>query len=507
MREGAMARTSEPRAKRRKLDHEMKPKHPATAVASLQDLKDLLRFRQSTSPEVKQNIQQFKQFLEGVENPETGTTQTEKLGNLKVYCDDQVSGHAKAISFSDLISTWSFAAQSNNDPLLTAVPAVLALLLRTISAHIEFRDIGISLCRTLLQKDQLRLLDRGLAAVKTKEHLISPVIRLLTEVVSFDGGAVANLVYAKRDIVFKRLDQFLDTRGSKAPAIDEDDEERRRKPTLRRNAQRYVIANLKFQSEGAKGDMLLEGKILRALLQGISRDGTDIIADALETIDKEVVNDAALSRKAKSRFLNALNLGSLASLYGVTRSFQKRLTKQAPKAVEPIRTVVNGEEEWAMPDIQEDANQHSNEVSEEHAQEAESVRLQVHSLLLKICTQSKNGVLLESTGWYPAGSDPNAGTRDENEEDTIDLGLDSPDYFDTYQVSSALTPVANRRILVHIANASKGQGTSQERYTIDIRAKSEACQGHLASRVAAEDIGNGARTRGRLLLLQDEILI
>ena len=357
-------------------------------------------------------IQQFKDFLTDISKAENDTNRANKFRILKKYCDDQSSGDNHARCFSDLISTWSFAAQSNNDSLLSAVPAVLALFVRTISTQIEFREFGLSLCRLLLEKDQLRLFDRGLTSPKTKEFLISPCLRLLTEIVSFDGGALANSLYLRRVTVFKRLDVLLDP-GATA---SHDTEEQRRKPTVRRNAQRYVLVNLKFQSSAVKGDLIAEAKILRRTLQGINRDGSDIISDILRSIKKDILEDMALSRKSKTRLLNPANLASLASLYSVEDE------------IDPSEGGVAAEDKETAA------------LQNKMLESRKSIRNQVHDLLLTVCTHHKGGVLLPDSGWYPLGSDPEE-SFGQGEEDSINLGLDSPLYFDRYEHK---VPVASR---------------------------------------------------------------
>jgi nucleolar pre-ribosomal-associated protein 1 len=284
------------------------------------------------------------------------------------------------------------------------VPAVLALFLKTISTQIEFREFGLSLSRFLLEKDQLRLFDRGLTSPKTKEFLISPCLRLLTEIVSFDGGAVANSLYLRRVTVFKRLDVLLDP----ATAASYGTEEQRRKPTVRRNAQRYVLANLKYQSSGVKNDLIAEAKILRRTLQGINRDGSDIISDILRSVKKDILEDTALSRKSKTRFLNPANLASLASVYSIEDETEP---SGGSGAAEDTETAAR-----------------HNEMLESR----KSARTEVHNLLLAVCTHHENGVLLPDSGWYPLGSDPEESVG-QDEEDSINLGLDSPLYFDRYE--------------------------------------------------------------------------
>jgi nucleolar pre-ribosomal-associated protein 1 len=374
-------------------------------------------------------IQKFKEFLTDIGKAEGDSDHANKLQILKEYCDDQGSGDKHATCFLDLISTWSFAAQSNNDSILSAVPAVLSLFLRTVSTQIQFREFGLSLCRTLLEKDQLRLFDRGLTSVKSKEFLISPCLRLLTEIVSFDGGAVANSLYSRRDTVFKRLDVLLD-HGMSAKY---DDEDQKRKPTVRRNAQRYVLANLKFQSSGVKGDLIAEGKILRRTLQGINRDGSDIIADILRSVKKDILEGTALSRKSKTRFLNAVNLASLASLYSIE---DQTGPSERNGAAKDTKTV-------ALP----------NETLEDRT----SVRTQVHSLLLEVCTHQEDGVLLPDSGWYPLGNDPEEPIG-QGEEDGIHLGLESPLYFDNYERK---IPVKNGTLSTFIEGLRPATDTMQ----------------------------------------------
>ena len=303
------------------------------------------------------------------------------------------------------MSTWSFAAQSNNDSVLSAVPAVLALFLRTISTQIQFRDLGLSLCRTLLERQQLRLFERGLTSAKNKEFLISPCLRLLTEVVSFDGGVVANTLYSRRDTVFKRLDVLLD-QGS---ASNYENEIQKRKPTVRRNAQRYLLANLKFQSSAIKGDLIAEGRILRRALQGLNRDGSDIIVDTLHSVRRYILEDAILPRKAKTRFFNAANLASIASTYSVADSDPAVETRSLEDASTPVTETGNGHTAITQ---------------------TQNVRTVAHELLVRICTQQANGVLLEDSGWYPLGNDLEDTLG--QDEDTINLGLDSPLHYDSY---------------------------------------------------------------------------
>lgn len=294
--------------------------------------------------------------------------------------------------FPDLIQTWGFADSNGNESLLTIVPSTLALLIKTISSQLDFREFGVTLCKFLLGKEQLRLFNRGLSATKSKEHLISPCLRLLTEIVSFDGGAVARLLYSVRHITFKRLDVFLAPNKTQL----ENASDGVQMSTLRRNAQRYVLANLNFQHAAAKSDIIDQYKVIRAFLEYVRKDPRDIVLDIIKGINRDVIEDTGLSRNAKTKFFNRGNLERLVTLYG----YDRESDEPNPSGV----SVANG----------------------------------VHQILMKICQTTGLGALLPETGWYPTGSDPESLPMEDDE--CIGLGLDSAVHVDRYKDS---VPVRN----------------------------------------------------------------
>ena len=305
-------------------------------------------------------IQSFKTVLEAIAYGEDLGDRKRKQETLLAYLQSQKPREDDHTSsyLPDLIQTWSYAAQSNNDSLLSAVPAVLALLLKSISGLIDFREYGTLLCKTLLRRDQLKLFDRGLTANKTKEHLISPCLRLLTEIVSFDGGSSARSLYLQRDITFKRLDTFLSLRKT----TSEDSAKDARRPSVRNNAVRYLLANIKLQDITAKADILSQGRLFRSLVQDIKEDPANIISEILGALRKHIVLDDTLPRAAKSRILTDYTLGRIATLYGFDHD------QQYP---EPIQT---------------------------------NVQDMAHEFLLFVCTTLDHGVLTSQTGWYPPGA-------------------------------------------------------------------------------------------------------
>ena len=173
----------------------------------------------------------------------------------------------------------------------------------------EFRGYGNLLCKTLLEKEQIKLLDRGLSANKPKEHVVSPCLRLLTEIVSFDGGSAAKSLYSRRDVTFKRLEVFLGMRKVSGDTPDG------WKPSVRNNALRYLFANLRLQHQTTKTEILAQGRVFRAVFQDIRDDSPAVIQGILNTLKRDIIDDEAVSRLSKGRLFTDSTLRQLATLY------------------------------------------------------------------------------------------------------------------------------------------------------------------------------------------------
>ena len=227
------------------------------------------------------------------------------------YLQSEASQEGKEpfLYLGDIIKTWHFAAQSNTDSLFASVVAVLALLLKSISGLIEFREYGNRLCITLLHDNQIKLLDRGLGNHRARDYLISPCLQLLTEIVAFDGGHAAKKVYRLREITFKRLDVFLGMRKDTHSGSV-------KRRSIRENALEYLFANLRVQSSADKMNIVSQGKILRGLLDGIVEDSPNVILEIVGALKRDVAMDGGLSQTAKGRVFNHWTLGRLVTLYG-----------------------------------------------------------------------------------------------------------------------------------------------------------------------------------------------
>lgn len=295
---------------------------------------------------------------------------------------------------SNFLQAWAYAVQTNNDYLASSVSSILALLLKTLATLPELRHHGILLCRTLLKTTHLKIISRSISAPKTKEHIISPCLRILTEIVCFDAGSMAKSLYAKREFTFESRIMARNLGLFKS-------EEDRRRPSVRSNAIRYLLANFRFQDEGAKIDILKHSHVTKALFDHMKEDPMDVFQESLNVIEANILRDEAIPRSTKSYTMSDRSLSGLLAVL------------RAQSAAESDADVMQVDGELPL------------------AAKGKAAAL---NFLKLVCTTPTLGVL-RASGWYPPGTEKH--TKEETEEpdaDTrFDLGLDSVDWYDQFQ--------------------------------------------------------------------------
>ena len=285
------------------------------------------------------------------------------------------------------MQAWDFGYQLNHESLSSAVPAILALLLKTIANLLELHEFGLVLCRALLRETHLKLVVRGLGAQKEKEHVISPCLRLLAEVASFDGGALANRVYDAKTFT---LDPKLMQRClSMGPSRWETGKQTSQRPTVRSNCIRYLLQLLKFCSSSAKAEIIKTAPIVKSLFGHVSQDSTLVLSDLLEGLKSNILKDPKIPRSNKSFLLTDQSLSHLAALYRKS---------EVPTAEVPSK----------------------------------NLDLLVHDFLSFVCTDPDAGVLRRSSGVYPQGIDQLEKQDDVEVNEIIDLGLDSIEWYSRF---------------------------------------------------------------------------
>ncbi|TVY83794.1 Uncharacterized protein LSUE1_G001903 [Lachnellula suecica] len=396
----------------------VKSSEPATEIRSARQLRQLLAFDQD-SDRSKHGIESLKALLDTFADRESDNTY--RISILKDYLEASKQLPAEedqvATYIPDLMQTWSFASQSNNELLLSAIPAVIAGLLRTLSNILELSEHGLGICRTLLQKSQLDLIVRGLTATKGKIFMISPALRLLREMSTFDGGSMAKQIFRARDHTFKGLARNLHLR------VAGDDVEDRKKPSARTNALRFLISMLKFLPAEGKRELLNQRDIITALTKDIKDDPPFMVCEILEALKAHVLQDEKLPRDAKGKLLNATSLGRIAMLYG-----------------------------YDIPD-------------EELAKANKSVDAVAHDFLVFACMSPELGVLNRQAGFYPRGVDPDDIEDFDGDQELLDLGLDSVEWMDTF---TDKVPVRNTILSEFVQNLRPWSSTKQRELLLSI---------------------------------------
>ncbi len=276
----------------------------------------------------------------------------------------------------DMMQTWSFASETNDDLLLLAVPSTLTLLLKTISGNIHCRDEGLQLCKTILSTPQLKLLARGLSASPSKQRVISACLQLLTEVVLFDGGVYAKRVYANRELSFRSLDRNITLRTPLAAGMAEDPSH----ISVRGDAVQFLLANVALQNTSNKVDLIGHRNLISGLFKDIKNDSADLAVKILDTLKTHIILDEKLPRGVKGNFFSEWVLGRIATLYNHGQTGLSSGTDSP-------------------------------------------VRLRAHGLLMLACTSPDIGVLIPDAGWYSSVVGQSAPSRHVQppEVDIIDL--------------------------------------------------------------------------------------
>lgn len=310
----------------------------------------------SNSPFI--GLQSFKLFLDDLLDPNSDHgDRPQILRDYLQFARPADDNDENTACLPDVMQTWSYAAQINNDNIMSAVPVVLALLLKLLSQSLETAPLGLAICRTLLQKRQQELIARNLAADKGKAFIISPTLRMLKEAVSFDGGAIARPLFRARASMLKSL-----ARNMGIVHIGEEAEDTKR-PSARTNAILFFLSALKFLHPEAKKELLSQRDIVSALTRDVKQDPPYLVRELLEGLRSHVLLDDKLLREAKTNLLNASTLTRLAALY------QYRLGTPT-------------DDETPIPDI-------------------------AHEFLMTACTDPACGVLRQDSGFYPREIDPN----------------------------------------------------------------------------------------------------
>lgn len=328
----------------------------------------------------------FKRFLDSILYPTDDHDLPRKRAILREYLDSQ-KGRGRdekdKVFLQNLTQAWDHAAETNHDPVISQVTAVLALLFKVLASHSEFFDHGTLFAKALLQPSVTRRFVRSTSAAPNQEKVIAPALRLLTELTKFNEGAHARAVYAKRDFTLepKILGRNINL-GREQSAVDHV-----KKPSIRTTAIRYLLTHLRYQDERAKSEILSNTNVMRAVFDHIRTDPPFLIYEILDVFKSHVFQDKTIVRHIKSRILNGKTLARIASLYSY--------------------------------EVEEDSLSQGQKAPDQLA----------HDFLRLVCTDPAYGVMLPTNGFYPSTFEDDEGDQDDAADYGNDLGLDAADNY------------------------------------------------------------------------------
>ncbi|KAI5920194.1 ribosome 60S biogenesis N-terminal-domain-containing protein [Camillea tinctor] len=403
--------------KRQKTGHVHEPP-TSEDVYTARQLCQLLAFEQDLR-KARHGLQSFKNLLDSIANDEAdGPGKRQIVLEFLEIVKPKDQEDEVPVYLSDIMETWGMASTMNNENVMSAVPVVLALLLRMISEDVDLAPYGLGICRTLLQKRQQELLAKNLSADKGKDFIISPTLRLLREATCLDGGAFAAPIFRARNNTFKSLARNMGLRflgeGIENP----------QRPSVRTNAIRFLLSNLRLLHMEAKRDLLPQKDVIASLMRHLREDPPSLIYEILDTLKSSIVLDKKLSKDIKIKILNAHSLTRIASLYGYSRDL-------------------------------EDASE-TGRLSVEDA---------AHELLIAACTDHDAGIYRSEHGYYPEGVDPNALMLGTDTSQCMDFGIDSIPWMSKFDNE---IPVRNMLLAEFIQSLRPWSSTKQNELLVSI---------------------------------------
>ncbi|PNY24013.1 Uncharacterized protein TCAP_06067 [Tolypocladium capitatum] len=296
--------------KRQKIVHET----PAGEdVLSGGQLRSLLAFDQDLR-RARHGLQSFKKLLDDAISGDGD--RKAKLAIVHEYLEavKPMDTGEDAVFLGDIMEMWSFAAQVNDDGVMSSVAVVLALLLKAVSESLQLVPYGLGVCQTLLQERQLKSLSKNLSSEKGKGFIISPTLRLLREAVCLDGGAYAKRMARARAHTFTALGRNLEIGHAG------DGQEDLRKASVRTNAVRFFLSCLKYLHSEGRRELLSQKELLSHLTYMIKTDPPHLVLEILDTLKTHVLMDSKIPREVKFRSFNTKMLVRILALYSYTNS-------------------------------------------------------------------------------------------------------------------------------------------------------------------------------------------
>lgn len=225
-------------------------------------------------------------------------------------------------------------------------------LIKTVSEIREWIQVGTYLCRAIIQPAILRQIQKCIAGGRDK--VVSPCLRVLTEINRFNGGALCSQLYSNFDFSFKDIGKGLEVKRSEVQLTYDP-----YRQTTRTVFVRFILSFFQFGSTQMCSEMLNVKAFMSPLFKHLKNDAPPVIGDVLEILDKKVLQDKEIPRNVKTLVFNEWVLGNIGVLYS------------------------------------------RDQVIRDIAGKSQTVATAAHEFLLAIATKPGQGVCFKDSGWYP----------------------------------------------------------------------------------------------------------
>ena len=312
--------------KRKWEDHEYL-ELPGIAANSSDDLRKLSSFDQDQSTvTIVRRLQALRSTLESARQ-DGDTFKKAARQNLLRRCflfDRHPKFIKRTTVADDLLQYWRLSLHRDDLAYVVCADAI-AELLRAISGDVKLSSSGNEICRSLLDDPNIICFEKGLN--QHGRNLASPIscLRLMVEVMTFDGGLCGQYIFKKRHILHANLARFLE------PSTSHSNDQ----ASLRATTLAYLIQYIKFQGGRAKLDLLQQRHVVKAIFQHIEHDNVDKTVQFLTVLEDHFLSDTEIHISDKRRLLDTILLKGLTDIY------TRETTSDAEKPLHSLSTVLH----------------------------------------------------------------------------------------------------------------------------------------------------------------------
>ena len=282
-------------------------------IQSAADLSALLTFHQDAPQRLSNGCRQVTNFVSSLEDKENPRSERRRLVFRQyIISASSKDGDNDNIIWPDIFKAWSFADHTSHAGLLAAIPALLTSIIHATSQWEELNPFGVSLCKALLSKPHLPLIERRLSLPEQKPDQVGASFQLLTEITSYDLGSFARTIHHNGGLLFALVEKHLSPRlpsNAKSNGWHK----------VRSAALHFVLANFRYQSSSIKSEMIGQYRIIRSIFQAIDVDPPPMIIRIIEYSQRYILQDTKLSTSIKGKYLAESTLVPLAKLWRTCR--------------------------------------------------------------------------------------------------------------------------------------------------------------------------------------------